>query len=469
MSVCSGFTYLFCPTLDINMLYISRINTLPVDEMRVTRGMVFAIKGPIKSINGNPRSLQMKKRQKQDIFRMLTIILNITVLQMALADGYRNPPPTAEGVAKAGVNSVFVDDASAISYNPANLTLQTNASVVINTTFARTENKYNRSFPDLPSVTSENSWNVLPNLYASTPIGDGGIVVGLGVSTPFGQGIEWDSLDVYNGYAPVSLYEAEIKVIHINPTIAFNLGDRISVGFGPDIYYSELDFKALIGTIPPPTPPAAPSAPTAQAKADGHDWAIGGNIGLTWQMTEKQRATLRYSSQVDMNYKGDYKVAGITVGDFSTKIRYPNKVGLGYGIQLTDTIQIEGLVEWLEWSVNDTVTSDAAGTRLEQENDWDDTFTAGIGASWNASDALVFRAGYSFIESPVPKSTISPILPDADRHVIGLGLGYTLEGHTIDLSYAFSIYKDRKGTSRAYPGDYDIDSDLVGLTYSYSF
>ena len=132
-------------------------------------------------------------------------------------------------------------------------------------------------------------------------------------------------------------------------------------------------------------------------------------------MTEKQRATLRYSSQVDMNYKGDYKVAGITVGDFSTKIRYPNKVGLGYGIQLTDTIQIEGLVEWLEWSVNDTVTSDAAGTRLEQENDWDDTFTAGIGASWSASDAWVFRAGYSFIESPVPKSTISPILPDADR------------------------------------------------------
>jgi long-chain fatty acid transport protein len=362
-----------------------------------------------------------------------------------------------------------VDDASAISYNPANLALQTNASIVVNATFARTENKYDRSFPDLPTVKSDNSWNVLPDLYASMPIGDRGIVAGLGISTPYGQGIKWDSLDVYNGYAPASLYEAEIKVIHINPTIAFKLGDRVAVGFGPDIYYSELDFKALMGTLPPPAPPAAPAAPTANAKADGHDWAIGGNIGLTWQMTDKQRATLRYTSEVDANYKGDFKLAGTTVGNFSTKIKYPNKVGLGYGIQLTDTLQVEGLVEWLEWSVNDSVTSDAGGIPLEQENDWDNTFTAGIAGSWNATEQLTFRAGYSFIETPVPSSTITPILPDADRHVIGLGVGYSIKDHTLDLSYAFSIYEDREGSNIAYPGDYDIDSDLVGLTYSYSF
>ena len=122
MSSYSGFSCLFCPVLDINMLYISRINTLPVDEKQVTGGIACATKGPVKSINGNPRSLEMKKQQNRSIFRMLTIIINVTVLQAALADGYRNPPPTAEGIAKSGVNSVFVDDASAIAYNPANLT-----------------------------------------------------------------------------------------------------------------------------------------------------------------------------------------------------------------------------------------------------------------------------------------------------------------------------------------------------------
>jgi long-chain fatty acid transport protein len=421
----------------------------------------------VKKDQGEERRMRIEIKHIRN--GIVSYVLGFALANATYADGYRNPPPTAEGIAKAGANSVFVDDASAISYNPANLALQTNASIVISASLARTENKYNRSFPNLPTVKSDNSWSVLPNLYASTPIGDNGVAVGLGISTPFGQGIEWDSLDVYNGYAPASLYEAEIKVIHINPTIAFNLGDRVSVGLGPDIYYSELDFKALLGTIPPPTFPAAPAPPQADAKADGHDWALGGNIGLTWKMTEKQRATVRYTSGIHMNYKGDFKVAGIKVGDFTSKIKYPNRVGLGYGIELTDTIQVEGLVEWLEWSVNDTLTSDAGGIPLEQENDWDDTFTAGIGASWNASDELVLRAGYSFIETPVPGSTITPILPDADRHVIGLGAGYTIKGHTLDLSYAFSIYKDRGGSNNGYPGDYDIDSDLVGLTYSFSF
>ena len=55
---------------------------------------------------------------------------------------------------------------------------------------------------------------------------------------------------------------------------------------------------------------------------------------------------------------------------------------------------------------------------------------------------------------------------------MSLGLGYTTGAHTIDVAYTYSIYEDREASlfeNQAYPGDYDIDSDLVGLTYSYSF
>jgi len=40
------------------------------------------------------------------------------------------------------------------------------------------------------------------------------------------------------------------------------------------------------------------------------------------------------------------------------------------------------------------------------------------------------------------------------------------------LAYAFSIYDDRDNSGNpnaAYPGSYEIDSNLVGLTYSFSF
>ncbi|MEA2068961.1 MAG: outer membrane protein transport protein, partial [Verrucomicrobiota bacterium] len=133
-------------------------------------------------------------------------------------------------------------------------------------------------------------------------------------------------------------------------------------------------------------------------------------------------------------------------------------------------IRIEANLEWLEWSVNDTQTADLGvnGSNPIPQN-WDDTFTFGVGGDWQFAEQWVFRAGYAFIESPIPDETMAPILPDADRHALSLGLGYAIGGHAIDIAYTFSIYEDRYSTTSAYPGDYDIDSNLAGVTYSLSF
>ena len=41
--------------------------------------------------------------------------------QAVWADGFRNPPDTAAGLSQSGNNTVWVDDASAVFNNPANL------------------------------------------------------------------------------------------------------------------------------------------------------------------------------------------------------------------------------------------------------------------------------------------------------------------------------------------------------------
>ncbi|NNJ71095.1 MAG: hypothetical protein HKP10_07405 [Kiritimatiellales bacterium] len=190
-------------------------------------------------------------------------------------------------------------------------------------------------------------------------------------------------------------------------------------------------------------------------------------MGLTWLPADNQRIIFTYRSGFDVDYEGDFELAGASAGDFETTVKYPNTFGLGYGIQLTDDIQIEALVEWLQWSVNKTQGLEAGLLgALEIENDWDDTVTVGVGGSWNISDTLIARAGYAFIQTPIPDATITPLLPDADRHAISFGLGYALGSHVIDVAYTFSIYDDRDSTPS---GAYDIDSNLVGLTYSLAF
>jgi len=404
----------------------------------------------------------MNKQSNRAELKLATILIWGALAHGVYADAYRNPAPTSEGIAKSGANMVFVDDASAISYNPANLAFQTNASVVVAVAFARAENTY--SHPLAGDIVSDDPWVMLPNLYVSMPISDG-LVAGLGITTPYGQGIDWGSTALIPPpFVPVTapiLYKAEIALININPTIAMKIGDSFSVGIGADIYYSELTFNAQIPVTPPPPPQTL-----VDANAKGTDWGIGGNIGLTWQMTENQRAAFSYRSQINMDYEGDFSLGG----DFATTVKYPNTLGVGYGIQITDTVQVEALLEWSEWSVNDVQTVTAGPLPLPpQENNWDNTITAAIGGSWQFADSWTIRSGYSFIESPIPDATITPLLPDTDRHIIGLGLGYTVAGHTIDLSYSHTIYADRTSTNPAYPGTYDIDSNLVGVTYSFSF
>ncbi|MDF7798141.1 outer membrane protein transport protein [Pontiellaceae bacterium B1224] len=389
----------------------------------------------------------------------LTFLIVGASLCGAHADGYRNPAPTAEGIAKSGANMIFVDDASAISYNPANLALQTNASAVVAVAFARAENTY--THPQAGEVVSDDPWAVLPNLYYSMPAAEG-IVWGLGITTPYGQGVSWDPASLAP-FPPAPLppagtailYDAEMVVINFNPTVAVKLGDSVSLAAGLDVYYSQLGFKGLVATGAP-----NPAPPYVDVDADGDGWGIGGNAALTWMVTDNQRLALTYRSQVDLEYEGD----------LTMDISFPNIFGAGYGIQLTDDIQVEALIEWIEWSVNDVQTATVTGLgTFELVNNWEDTITAAIGGSWQFAEGWVVRAGYSFIESPIPDSSITPILPDTDRNIFGLGLGYTFGGHTVDLSYSHTVYADRSSTNPVYPGTYDIASNLIGMTYSVSF
>jgi len=386
-------------------------------------------------------------------------LVSMGVLQ-AVGDGYRNPPPTAEGIGKSGVNSAFVDDASAISYNPANLAFQTNASFVASLTFARTENSYS---PPAPlSFESDAEWVVLPNIYYAQPLGGSGMSLGLGITTPHGQGLSWKSSEFLAlvGAEPVP-YEATLALIDIGPTFAAKVSDSFAIGAGLDLYVSQLNLKALVPT----------GGPVLDSEGEGYGVGLGGNLSATWIPAEGHRAVVTYKSQFSVDYEGDFELGGVSAGDFETTLEFPNIIGLGYGVQLNDKIQVEVLVEWLQWSVNDsqTLTAGALGD-LVIENNWDDTVTFGIGGSWQVNDSIVARAGYAYLPTPIPDETITPLLPDADRHAISFGLGYTTGSHSVDLAYTVSIYDDRSAPlTGAGPGTYEIDSNLIGLTYSLSF
>jgi long-chain fatty acid transport protein len=102
---------------------------------------------------------------------------------------------------------------------------------------------------------------------------------------------------------------------------------------------------------------------------------------------------------------------------------------------------------------------------------WHDTFTAGFGGDWQFADHWVVRAGYQFFESPVPDSTFSPTIPDANQNVFTIGLGWKGKRNSLEFAYGLDFYDDRNITTPENPihGKYTFNVHLFSLAYTYSF
>ena len=86
----------------------------------------------------------------------------------------------------------------------------------------------------------------------------GRLAFGLGVWAPFGLGSEWDILrtaannlgnipgqpyDTYSTMYPNVEYESNMQIIDIHPTVSFKVSDKLSVGAGASIVYSDISIR----------------------------------------------------------------------------------------------------------------------------------------------------------------------------------------------------------------------------------
>lgn len=395
---------------------------------------------------------------------------------MVYGNGFRNPPETAAGLGLDGGRLNLTEDASAVAVNPAALADLKKNDAVAGLTLIHTETDYEGPGG---SATTDDPWKLLPNAFAAFPTSEGGPVVGVGLTTPFGQSTIWEKDSVFRYTAP---YEAELMVVNVNPSVGYRVNKVLSVGAGVDLYSSQLTFKQLI-----PWGMEIPGAGDGTLKfdADGDGW--GWNVGARLNIGEKQRVSVSYRSAVEVEYDGDFETSGTPPpvaatglgrdSDFSSEIEFPAILVVGYGVDLNERWQVGVDAEWVEFSTYDSLPVDIEENNVLLDGpaipqNWDDIWTFGAGTAYKIQDNLTLRAGYKYMPSPIPSETLAPTLPDADKHQVSLGLGFTQGAHRVDVAYAYAILDERDITDNlnpAYNGQYDSSSHILALTYGLTF
>jgi long-chain fatty acid transport protein len=395
-------------------------------------------------------------------------VASLLCADLARGEGFRDPTSSAFELGRAGGRIAQSDDASAVAANPANLSDLRAPEVDISPeVIFFSENYKLNSGAEVGSISP---WKFLPDVFAALPVPKTPLTFGVGVTTPFGLSSEYPQNNAFtsqNAGVPFPYYSS-LMVVNANPSVAWKINDRLKVGAGLDIFESQLDLR--VSNIPIP-----PSA-TALARYFGEGTGFGGNFGVTWEPVDGHRFAATYRSPVGVDYSGNFNLPPVlpAASSFNSSITFPTIVSAGYGWQVTKTIRLETDAEWIQFSRFGSLplTTGAAVLPQSVAENWKDTFTFGLAGDWSFAPGWVVRGGYQYYQSPVPASTFSPAIPDANQNAITAGLGYKGARQGIELGYAAILYNERDiaaGSGSNYPGKYQVMAHLISVTYRYSF
>jgi len=155
---------------------------------------------------------------------------------------------------------------------------------------------------------------------------------------------------------------------------------------------------------------------------------------------------------------------------------FPDVVNLGIAYRPGPKWTISFELEWLGWS-----TFDQANIQLENQVpqagvtnrsiplDWKDTWEIKVGTEYKLLENLSLRAGYVYVQTPVPEQTLSPANPDSNAHNFCVGMGYRRGKVILDFFYIAGFLEDRKVQNNILSGEYKNSANYLGFSMGIGF
>ncbi|WP_158085651.1 OmpP1/FadL family transporter [Henriciella aquimarina] len=395
---------------------------------------------------------------------LLTFIFASTALSAAHADSFAVNEYSASDLGRANTGRVTqTDDPAAAFGNPALMTAfeKAQVSLVASGILGNAKFDDDGSTDALGNPLGGNTDgfltdNFIPSGHLVYPLNDR-VALGFSVTVPFGLSTDYDR-DWPGRYQALT---SELQTINLNPSIAYELTDTLSIGGGVSAQYidarltSAVDFGAVcFNQVDPVTCAGAgvtPQMADGRIEVEGNDWSYGWNAGLAWTPHPDWLIGLHYRSGIDQDLEGDASFIVPANASFLTAngaftdtggqagLDLPASTELGVRWQATERTTLYANAQWSEWSSLEELRvqfdSPIQPDSVEELN-YDDAGRYGFGGDYELNDQWTVRAGYAFDESPARPGFRTARIPDNDRHIFAVGTTWTPnEAWSIDAGY----------------------------------
>jgi long-chain fatty acid transport protein len=387
----------------------------------------------------------------------------ILLAQHANAAGYglREHSADAVGAAYAGA-SATATDASYLAYNPAALGFaeESDFAVSLAGIFPASSASYTATTSALTPVAGPGRPGgfidkaALPQIAARFRLDDRW-AIGVSVTAPWGLSTDYPDDWVGRYYA----LQTKLVTVNIAPVISYRIAPGFVVAAGPVAQYADgkLSSAVDVGTLGAlmAIPGAVPGMQDIRASYSADAWGWGFSVGALAELSDSITLGVAYRSEIDTDFDGklDFHLGGNPIalaingatGLFSdtaatTSLTTPATLHVGARVRLDERWTLLGEADWTDWSAFDEL-------RIKPKNPvqpddvtlarWNSAWLFAAGVEFVADDRWTLKAGTAHDESPVPGSTLSPRIPDADRTWVAVGARYRL-GERSHVSFALA-------------------------------
>lgn len=333
----------------------------------------------------------------------------------------------------------------------------------------------------------------VPNGYLSHQINNQ-FWAGIGVSAPFGLANEYDE-DWFGRFDSI---KTDLTVIDIQPTLAFKVSDKLSLGAGLNIQHADAELTSAAAAGPGPFPFGAGTE--GVSTLEGDDWSYGYSLGLQYSPFESTTFGASYRSAISHELDGKIGATGTTIADFSVDgtadLDLPDIATFGVAHDVNDKWTLQGQATWFGWNNFQDITAitdesfsllggglnfSPGDTVSSVVQNYQTTWAFALGAEYEYDEEWTFRGGAQFDETPTTDLYRTSRTPDGDRTWLSGGATYAINDRlNLDLAATYIFIEDQeidvsRNNSFSSNLQTEVEADTegnvgilaVGLTYKF--
>jgi long-chain fatty acid transport protein len=406
---------------------------------------------------------------KGNSLKLIPALLLVAFSGAASASGFQLMEQNASGIGNAFAGSAAVaENASTIYFNPAGMTQLKDHEVSVGVAAVDPSFKFNNQGSSTGTLGSTGNggnaggWSAIPNAYMSWALTKD-LYAGLGISAPFGLKTEYDQRWI--GAAQSTKFE--IKTVNINPSLAYRVNEKVSLGGGLNWQQLKAEYVRLAtggGAASPSLLAGDRVTSTMNLEDSAWGWNLGAlfTVSPTTKVGVSYRSRIKYSTHGDVSLSSDGSAAGVATAaglvaagrqsNVAASLTVPDTFILSVAQKLSDKWEMLGDASWTGWNSIPKVDIMRTSGSLDGQNaqtlntDFRNTWRVAFGGNYQYNDTWKLKFGVAYDQAPVKNAAVRLVsLPDNDRVWFSFGTQWVPEKTTkVDLGVSYIYVRDSK-------------------------